>query len=385
MALKVFIIAGEASGDILGARLMHAMREQYNGDVEFSGVGGAAMGVQGLDSLFPMQDLSVMGIAEVLPRLPKILRRIAQTVEAVGEQKPDLFISIDSPDFCFRVAKAVRTKLATPPKMVHYVAPTVWAWRPERAKKVAKLYDGIMCLFPFEPPYFEREGMKAAFVGHPVMESGLTYANDSAFRVHHNIPANATVMGLLFGSRMGELNRMGPVLRAAARVVAKDDPALHIVSPTLPHLKREVRNLLQKMPCHVHIIDDTAEKYESFRAMNFALATSGTVGLELGVADTPHIIAYRMSPVTWRMIRNKLKVKYAHLVNILLDRPVVPEFIQQNCQPEPMGADLLALKRDGGLALQQRKDFTRVRELISVDDDTTPSRAAARFVLDILK
>jgi lipid-A-disaccharide synthase len=261
----------------------------------------------------------------------------------------------------------------------------VWAWRPERAKKVAALYDGILCLLPFEPAYFEREGMKAVFIGHAVMESGLPHANAAAFRVHHNIPANAPVMGLLFGSRMGEINRMGPVLRAAARVAAKDDPTLHIVSPTLPHLKREVRNLLQKMPCAVHITDDAAEKYEAFRAMDFALATSGTVGLELAVADTPHIIAYRMSPLTWRMIRNKLRVKYAHLVNILLDRPVVPEFIQQNCQADAMGAELLALAQDGGIAQQQCKEFARVREMIAGPDEAGPSQAAARFILDLVK
>lgn len=383
MALKIFITAGEASGDILGVRLMRALREAAPG-CEFRGVGGAAMTAEGLQTLFPIQDLSVMGIAEVIPRLPKILRRIRQTVAAAKAFQPDIFITIDSPDFSFRVARALKQAGGASPKMFHYVAPTVWAWRAERAKKIAALYDGILCLLPFEPPYFERAGMKAAFVGHAMMESGLDSASGAAFRERHGIPADAFVLGTLFGSRMGELNRMGPVLRAAALQMAKEDRALHIVAPTLPHLQREVMNYMQKMPCATHITVDREEKAQAFRAMDLALATSGTVGLELAVADVPHIIGYKMSGMTYDMVKKRIKIKYAHLANILLDAPVVPEFIQDSCQPDLMARTLHILRSDRMERLRQKQSFEKVRSLIAApNDEKTPSQMAAAFILDV--
>lgn len=384
---KVFITAGEASGDVLGARLMRALRAQRD-DIVFDGVGGAMMQEEGLRSLFPMTDLSVMGVAEILPRLPLILRRIRETAQAIISRKPDIVITIDAPDFSFRVARAVKAHSAQTeneilPKMVHYVAPTVWAWRPERARKVAGLYDGILCLLPFEPPYFTREGMRAAFVGHAMMESGLRGGDGAAFRRRYNIPAGATVLGVMFGSRMGELNRMGPVLRAAALQIAKEYPELHIVSPTLPHLEREALNFLQKMPCAIHMTADKAEKNDAFASMDFAVATSGTVGLELAVADVPHIIGYRISKLTAKIVRRKLTTKYAHLANILLDREAVPEFIQENCVAAGMAESLRMLKNDPAFPTRQKKHFEQVRTLIAGPDGWAPSQRAASFVLDI--
>lgn len=380
--LKVFITAGEASGDVLGARLMAALRHATGGQVVFTGVGGAQMAAEDLRSLFPMTDLSVMGISEVLPRLPKILRRIRQTAAAVAAERPDIFISIDSPDFSFRVAKIIRAS-AVRPRMVHYVAPTVWAWRPERAAKVAGLYDGILCLLPFEPPYFEREGMKAAFVGHAMMESDLVRADGAAFRARYGIPADAAVMGVMFGSRMGELNRMGPVLRASFLPLAKEDGGMHIVAPTLPHLAREVQNYMFKQPCTFHIIDDPVEKAQAFRAMDFAVATSGTVGLELAVADVPHVIGYRLSNLTAAMVKRKLTVKYAHLANILLDDGVVPEFLQEKCVAADITPVLRLLKSGGLQAERQRQSFEKVRGMIAGPNGQSPSAQAARFVMDI--
>lgn len=382
--LKVFITAGEASGDILAARLMKALHAETGGQVSFIGVGGAHMAAEGLQSLFPMTDLSVMGIAEVLPRLPKILSRIRQTAAAVAGNRPDVLITVDSPDFSFRVAKIVRETMGEMrPRMVHYVAPTVWAWRAERAKKVAGLYDGILCLLPFEPSYFEREGMKAAFVGHAMMESGFTNADGAAFRARHNIPADATVLGVLFGSRMGELNRMGPVIRASILPLLKEDHNIHILAPTLPHLKREVLNYLQKQPCAYHLTDDPAEKAAAFRAMDFAMATSGTVGLELAVAGVPHVIGYRLSNLTYRMVRNKIKIKYAHLANILLDDGNVPEFIQDKCTAADI-TPVLRLLKTGGLQVERQKQaFGKVRQMIAGPNCETPSAQAARFVMDM--
>ncbi len=238
--LHICLIAGEASGDALGSMLMKALKRRAGQPVRFSGVGGPLMQAQGMDSLFPMETLSVMGITEVLPRLPDIIARINQTAAHVQSSAPDVLVTIDSPDFSFRVAKKVRAGSGKRPLMVHYVAPTVWAWRPERAAKVAKLYDGILCLFPFEPPYFENEGMKAAFIGHSILESGLGQGYGDACRHRLEAPSDARLGGLFFGSRRGELKRMGPLLCIAAAALRKKHTDLHFLVPTLPHLKDEV-------------------------------------------------------------------------------------------------------------------------------------------------
>lgn len=375
---KIYIIAGEQSGDILGARLMTALTAKHD-DYEFLGVGGSEMKAQGLESLFPMQDLSVMGITEILPRLPLIMRRIKQTATHIMREQPDIVITIDSPDFSFRVVKKLheRMNLKDFPKLVHYVAPTVWAWRPERARKVADLYDGVMCLYPMEPAYFENEGMKAAFVGHPAIESYNKSSAGHALRQELEIPENAKVMGLLFGSRTGELNRIGPILRQAAFQYAKQNE-VHIIAPTLPHLRNHVRNLLESMPCETHIIDDQSRKWDAFNAMDFAMATSGTVGLELAIADVPHVIGYKVNALTHYILKRKVNVGYAHLANILLDKPVIHEALQKDCTPDNLLEALSALEDK---ADSQRASFERVRHMLyGTDESQSPSVQAAYFI-----
>jgi lipid-A-disaccharide synthase len=338
-----------------------------------------------MDSLFPMETLSVMGIAEVLPRLPELIRRINQTAAYVRNSKPDILITIDSPDFCFRVAKKVRED-AVKPLMIHYVAPTVWAWRPERAAKIAKLYDGLLCLFPFEPPYFEKEGMKAAFVGHPLMESGLGQGYGDAYRHRLQVPHDARICGLFFGSRRGELRRMGPVLSIAAATLRRTHKDIHFVAPTLPHMKDEVTQMLRGLPFAWKVVvpgEDGDEKPGVFAAMDMAMATSGTVGLELAVAGIPHIIGYRANPLTAAIIRRKVKVKYAHLANILLDRPAVPEFLQENCTPgnvETAARDLLESELSQNT---QRQAFAQVRGMLEGIDKASASDRAADFILNL--
>ncbi len=379
----IFITAGESSGDSLGSRLMKALRKESGGHIQFSGVGGPLMEKEGLESIFPMNDLSVMGLFEVLPRINKLLKRINQTAEKIKEISPSILITIDSPDFSFRVAKKVHEKCKTRPNMFHYVAPTVWAWRPERAQKLATLYDGVMCLYPFEPPYFEKEGMQAAFIGHSVMESGYDKADGPAFRKRNHIPEDAPVLGLFFGSRMGELNRVAPYLREAAFEIAKEKKEIHIVSPTVKHLEKQARNLLESMPCPVHAITDPEQKWDAFAAMDFAIATSGTVGLELAIADIPHVIAYKTGHLTWEIARRKLFIKYAHLANILLDREVVPEFIQKECRAGPIKDAVKRLLDDPKMIAEQKQDFAEIRTQITGTEDTcTSSTQAARFVLE---
>lgn len=385
-SLHICLIAGESSGDALGAGLMRALKGQAAGQsLTFSGVGGPAMEAEGLHSLFPMTDLSVMGLAEVLPRIPRLLRRIGQTAAHIRKTQPDVVVTIDSPDFSFRVARKVRMEQGgSDIPMIHYVAPTVWAWRPERAAKVASLYDGIICLFPFEPSYFEHEDMKAVFTGHPAAQGGTVPAQIVAsFRQEHNIMPGAPTLGLLFGSRMGEINRMGPVLREAAARLAADKPELHLIVPTLPHLKREVRNFMRELTCGFTMTTSPEAKSIAFAAMDAALAVSGTVGLELAMAGVPHAIGYRAHSLTAWIIRRKVKVKYAHLVNILLDRPVVPEFLQEACKPEALYRAATELMDNTKDRERQRNAFAQAQKVLQAGNNEDASARAAAFVLGL--
>jgi lipid-A-disaccharide synthase len=371
--LHIFMTAGEASGDVLGARLIKAIKEQFPGRLRFSGVGGMAMQGEGLNSIFPMTDLSVMGVMEIIPRLPLIIRRIRQTAEAVRELRPDIVITIDSPDFSSRVAKRIEKV-----QKLHYVAPTVWAWRPERAGKLAKLYRGVICLFPFEPPYFTKEGMQAVFAGHPALEAAQEGVSRERFREQSGIAQGAEVLGVLFGSRNGELKRVGPMIRDAVRLLANSRPGLTVVAPTLPHLKKQVTELLQDIPCKAHVITESGRKWSAFAGMDAAIAVSGTVGLELAVADVPHVIGYRMNKRTWKMIRPRMKVDYAHLVNIMLGKPVVPELLQDDCTPEKIAEAVRPLLKN---AKAQKSGFETVRSMLAGAGSGTPSEQAAAFVL----
>lgn len=381
--LSLYMVAGEASGDLLGGRLMQAIAQATGGRAVFHGVGGTAMQGHGLNSLFPMNDLSVMGVAEVLPRLPLILCRIKQTIADVMSKNPAVVVTIDAPDFSFRVAKGLK-EAGYKGRLIHYVAPTVWAWRPERAKKVAALYDGIICLLPFEPGYFTSEGMKAAFVGHSVLEAGWDHMDPSGLRLHYNIPANKKVLGLLFGSRIGELNRVGPVLREAAFLMTKEHPDLHIVTVTLPHVQKLARNLLRELPCTTTVITDPNHKFHAFSVMDAAIATSGTVGLELAVAGVPHVIGYKINPLTHAMVRSKIKSRYAHLVNILLDYPLVPEFIQSDCKPEALAHAAGLYLQDYNAVKYQKDGFRSAMHMIQGEHAGTPSQQAAAFTLSFL-
>ncbi len=380
--MKIFLTAGEASGDLLGAQLIKSLRQISPHPIDFFGVGGEAMRTEGLTSQFPVTDLSVMGLAEILPRLPILIKRINQTAQTIAEIKPDIVVTIDSPDFSFRVARKVRKIMPKVPRMVHYVAPTVWAWRPERAAKLARLYDGVICLFPFEPHYFEREGMKAVFAGHPAAGYDFSPAAAKKFRTNRAIEPDMEILGVLFGSRAGELRRTGNIIRQAVQKFIFDKKNIALVAPTLPHLKKSAIELTQGMGCPVFVTDDPAEKWGSFASMKAAVAVSGTVGLELAMANVPHIIGYRVNPLTYEIARRKIKIKYAHLANILLDAPAVPEFIQKNCTSEALAAVLDSVWNDPG---EQMNAFKSVRDMIISHNEKSPSRVAAGFILEIAR
>lgn len=381
---EIYVIAGESSGDALGAQMMRSIRRLVP-SIQFAGVGGTAMMGAGLASLFPMRDLSVMGLMEVLPKLPLLISRINQCARDIIRRQPAVVVTIDSPDFTFRVLKKVRAKCPKT-KFIHYVAPTVWAWRPERAAKLAKLVDGLMCLFPFEPHYFTPHGLKAVCVGHPaaLLKQNLPQSC-SAFCDKYDLIESQlpTAVTLLFGSRMGELERLGPVMFEAAHILLAEWPSLTLFVPAVPHLQAAIKSMIGSDQRFVMV--DPQDRYQAFTLSGAALAASGTVGLELAMLDVPHVVAYRLNKLSYKMAQRMVTVQHMHLVNILLSRRVVPEFLQDDCKPEQMAAaalDLLA-NRDG-CATRQRTAFADARHLLLGDGGGTPSDQAAQFVVSML-
>lgn len=378
----IVLLAGEPSGDALGGSLIRALKKT-DPSVKISGVGGARMEEAGLASLFPMHDLSVMGIVEVIPRLPTILRRIRQSVDYIKEIKPDIVVTIDAPDFSFRVARKIKEEMGVnAPRLIHYVAPTVWAWREGRAAKMAEIYDGVLCLFDFEPPYFEKEGLQAVAVGHPIVERNVLDSDGAIYRDEVGISLREMTVGILMGSRVSEVNRHGPILTQAASKLAHKIPGdpPHLIVPTLPQTENLVWSHLKAYPGPVHITRRHELKFHAFKAMDIAMAVSGTVGLELAVLGTPHMIAYTMNPLTYMLLKRAVKTPYAHLANIILDKRVVPEFIQGKAQPDAIAEEMLALMIDQRSRKRQIEAFDQLRPRLGFGDEMTPSQKAADFI-----
>jgi len=374
------VVAGEPSGDILGARLIEALRAMDAREIEFLGVGGPRMIEKGFSSLFPYADLAIMGLAEVLPRLGLILRRIRETAALAVERKVDAVITIDAPDFSFRVAARLRP-LGIP--LIHYVAPTVWAWRPGRAAKIARLYDHLFALLPFEPPYFERVGMPCSFVGHPVLESGADRGEGPAFRQRHGIGPQAPLLAVLPGSRRGEVSRLvGPFGQALARLKDRIE-GLQVVVPTVPHIADYVRQSVAAWAVPTLVVEGDADKYGAFAASRAAMAASGTVAVELALARLPHLVAYRVNPLTAFIVGLVVRVRFANIVNLVLDRQVVPEFIQDRCRPDALAAEIERLMLDDGARSLQISAFAEAAGRLGAGAEA-PSRKAARVVLEVI-
>lgn len=335
--MKLFLIAGEPSGDRLGAALMAGLKSLIPA-VEFAGIGGPLMQKMGMTSLFPMGELSVMGIAEVLPKYLHLKRRIAQSADAALACDPAALITIDSPDFCLRVAKIVKD--ARPAvRTIHYVAPSVWAWRPGRAAKMARVIDHVLALLPFEPPFMTVAGMTCDFVGHPVVAEVPAPSAKPAI-------GDSPVILALPGSRVGEVRRLAPVFGRAMAAMAVRYPKTRVVLPTLESIAPLVENLTQDWPVRPRIIFDPAEKRAAFASAHVALAASGTVSLELAAHGCPMVIAYDMHPVTLWLMRRMAMIDTVTLVNLVSETRAVPEFIGENCRADLIAPALLALLDD---------------------------------------
>ncbi len=380
--MKLFLVAGEASGDKLGAALMAGLR-QLVPDVAFAGVGGAQMEEQGLHSLFPMEELSVMGIAEVLPKYRQLKRRIAETAQAVLDGGVDALITIDSPDFCLRVARIV--KAARPGlRTIHYVAPSVWAWRPGRAAKMAQVVDHVLALLPFEPPYMQAAGMSCDFVGHPVVAEARASAEEAAeFRETLMIGPDQPLVLCLPGSRRGEVKRLGPRFDEALMRLRDREPGLRVVLPTVRGVAPMVREMTARWPVAPIVVETPADKRAAFAAADLALAASGTVSLELAANRVPMVIAYDANPISWHIIWNMLRIDTVTLVNLVSETRAVPEFLGPNCRPGPISASLARLLDSPGARAEQLAAMDETMRRLG-EGGEPPGLRAARSVLAAL-
>lgn len=339
--LRVYVIAGEPSGDVIGARLIEALRGMGNtSEIRVSGIGGPEMEAAGLRSLFPYGELAIMGLTEVLPSVPRILRRMRQTARDIEKADPDVIITIDSPGFVFGVIRRLKSRNCP---RVHYVAPTIWAWRAGRVKKFRKHFDHLLALFPFEPPLFEEAGLDCTFVGHPIAEGAVASGDGLTFRGRHGISADETVLCLLPGSRRGEVARMGPIAADAVREILGKHPHVRIVVPAAPNVRADVERLCADWDQPVLIVDGASERYDAFAASDLALATSGTVTLELAFAGVPSVVMYRVGRITGEIARRMIKIEHASIVNIVAGRLIFPEFLQSRCRPRKIAQAVNAL------------------------------------------
>lgn len=357
---------------------------QESGAFDFSGVGGELMQAQGMHSLFPMRELSMMGLAEILPHIPKLLERIDQVVDDILAKRPRIVITIDSPGFTFRVVKKLREKGYKDSKFVHYVAPTVWAYKPERAKKTADLFDALMVILPFEPPYFEKEGLKTHYVGHPVAWEYRTRPDAISARLRLGIKDSEKPLLMMPGSRMGELKRHLPIFKDAIHRMVMDVPNLCLIIPqtsdTMHYVKHEVAGWM--VPAY--FVQGTQGKQDAMAASVVGLVKSGTASLEGALAQLPYITAHKVNGITAFIARRVLKIPYVNLVNILLHKPIVPEFLQDQCFGPLLGGTLAALMDAPNVRGRQIDAFKEVGKMLGNEEETSPSHKAAKVILDIV-
>jgi lipid-A-disaccharide synthase len=428
--MKVYIVAGEPSGDLLASGLMRALLRAYP-DVEFAGVGGESMGAVGASqgrfrSLFDIAEISVMGIFEVLPRLPLIMRRIGQTVRDIERFEPDVLVTVDSWGFVSALLTRLRKKWRREASkasvknngsntlsrsrqipVVHYVAPQVWAWKKGRAKNVARLVDRLMTLLPDEGRWFEPHDLRCDFVGHPVVERIADASVDgAAFRAANGIPASATVVSVLPGSRHSEVKRLIPILKEAIKriavthsprtgkkvdgasktgagdVVTSEDQGVFVVVPTVAGVEAEVRRGFEDLGLPVCVVTGEMERYNAFSISKLALAKSGTVSLELAAFGVPHMIVYTFSRLTNLAAKMLVKVRFANLINLLADREIIPEFVLSRCRPELIAECGTELLSSAELARKQANEVRQVMQCLRLPD-ILPSERAAQIVAEM--
>ena len=373
----IYVIAGEQSGDILGARLMQTIRMRRP-DIAFTGIGGGAMAAEGLVSLFPIRELSLMGLFEVLPKIFRVSSLLRQVIADIKSRKPDVVVTIDSPGFTLRVLKAIKD---TGIRRAHYVAPQVWAWREGRVKRYPGLWDELLCLLPFEPAFFAGHNLPARFVGHPVLESGADSGDAARFRRRHAIAEQVKIMTIMPGSRQTEVSRLLPVLQATLALLP--EPVVPVV-PLAGPVEEAVRQQTASWPIQPILVSDIQEKHDAFAASSVALTKSGTSTLELALANVPMLVTYRANALSVAIAKRMLRVKYASILNLVLDRPVVPELLQHHGRPDRLAAEVHRLLTDPAAVAAQRQGFAEALAMLRPTEGS-PSECAADAILSMLR
>jgi lipid-A-disaccharide synthase len=379
---RIFLIATEESGDRLGAALMKVLRQRLGDAVVFEGVGGRAMAKEGLATLFPIEELSIVGLAAVVKQLPKILRLIAQTTEAALAAEPDVLVIIDSPDFTHRVARRLRARDPNIP-IVDYVSPSVWAWRQGRARAMRRYVDHVLALLPFEPAAYQRlQGPPCSYVGHPLTEQFASLRPNPAEQARRDSEPPALLV--LPGSRSSEVRHHLAVFGAALGQLRALGVSFELMLPTMPHLAETVREGIADWPVAPTIVMGETEKRVAFRSARAALAKSGTVTLELAISGVPMVTAYKVGGLEAFILRRAIKVQSVILANLVIGEEVIPEFLQENCTPENLAAALRAVLSDTPERRRQVEAFARIDAIMSTGKEP-PSVRAADIVLATMR
>ena len=378
--MKIFIIAGEDSGDKLGSAIIDGLREVTDVPPKFVGIGGNGMISRGLESIFPMSELSVMGFVEIASKYKSLKKRLNQTISSILDEKPDILLTIDAPEFCFRVAKKVKL-LNKNIAVAHYVAPTVWAWRSNRAKQISNFIDQILALFPFEPRYFHDVGVRCDFVGHPIVSETLADEESvTEFKKEYSLTDEPLIL-CLPGSRKSEIDRLMPVFGQTLQKFSNALPNARFILPSTPDVYEYSKKFLDCMPKDIIFLTPEkfgVEKYLEFKKASFklsqlALAASGTVSLELAANNTPMVIGYDMNFLSRKIIGLMLKIDTVNLVNLVTGNRNIPECIGSNFNSEKLFLEMVRVYSNN---LNQIKDFKTTMDLLGINKEPPNVRAA---------
>lgn len=390
--LRVFLIAGEASGDYCGSKLIGSLKKQFHGKLVLGGVGGTYMTQEGVDSIFPISKISVMGVAEVIPGLFKIAKLITKTAKAAIEFNPDIVVTIDSPGFCFRVIKKIMSLKKTGTKFVHYVSPSVWVYKKDRVYEMAKYYDLVLALLPFERKYYKGTGLRCEYVGHHLVENNWKKEGSERFRKKHSISKSIKLIGVLPGSRETEVRKNLPYFISAINdflYAQENKKKFMIIYPAVSDaIMQIIESHKDKMCFDYKIIRNKSyeEKIEMITSFDMALVKSGTSSLELVFARVPMIVAYRVNWFTAFIARNVYKIfqniKFVSLANIILNKEVIPEFLQEKCTTDNLSLGLTRLSNEK-LRLKQLSDYKKVIIKLSPSGSEKPSEIAARKIIEL--
>lgn len=380
---KLMLVAAEASGDALGAGLMAQLRVQAPDiDWSFVGVGGARMAEQGVESPFDIAQLSILGLIEGLKALPRVKARVRDTVALAVREKPDAVVLIDSWGFTVRVAQAIRKALPGVP-LIKYVGPQVWAARPGRAKTLAGAVDFLLALHPMDPPFFEAQGLKTVVVGNPALHTDFGGADPLVFRKSIGLGADTPMLLVLPGSRPAEIKHMMPVFGEVLTRLHKTHPEVVFVMPVADTVRARVEAAVRDIPVPIRLVESEAEKFAAMRAATLALACSGTVSTELALAGCPMVIAYKLEPLTYWIYKRISTLKHATMFNIMADRRIAPEFLQDQCTADNLLNAIEQRLNDGALRETQVREQFEALDLMGRGSPPTAVRAA-KAVLDFL-